>query len=50
MDPDRTRSEEAGFIAHLVKPVDVDRLERILSGVLATRPGPARASSPVPLA
>jgi CheY-like chemotaxis protein len=30
---DRDRSREAGFIAHLVKPVDLDQLRRVLASV-----------------
>ena len=30
MDEDLARTRNAGFIAHLVKPVDVDRLNRVL--------------------
>jgi len=30
MDEDLARTKNAGFIAHLVKPVDVDRLNRVL--------------------
>lgn len=30
MDEDLRRSEEAGFVAHLVKPVDVNELRRVL--------------------
>ena len=30
-EEDRRRSQEAGFNAHLVKPVDVDALERLLA-------------------
>ena len=33
-EADRVRSEAAGFAAHLVKPVDLDRLESVL-GALA---------------
>jgi CheY-like chemotaxis protein len=32
-DEDRRRSQEAGFEVHLVKPVDLDELERLLAGV-----------------
>jgi PAS domain S-box-containing protein len=30
MDEDLARTKKAGFIAHLVKPIDVDRLNRVL--------------------
>jgi CheY-like chemotaxis protein len=30
MDEDLARTKNAGFIAHLVKPIDVDRLNRVL--------------------
>jgi CheY-like chemotaxis protein len=30
-DEDRLRSQEAGFNAHLVKPVDLDALQALLS-------------------
>ena len=32
-DHDRQRTEEAGFIAHLVKPVNLDHLESVLTQV-----------------
>jgi CheY-like chemotaxis protein len=41
METDRARSREAGFVAHLVKPVDVERLERILAGLIAAKDGDA---------
>jgi signal transduction histidine kinase/CheY-like chemotaxis protein len=34
-DLDRGRSREAGFVAHLVKPIELDRLDRILAGLAA---------------
>ena len=34
---DRVRTEEAGFDAHFVKPVDIDKLAKLLSEVAATR-------------
>ncbi|MFA7098113.1 MAG: hybrid sensor histidine kinase/response regulator, partial [Gammaproteobacteria bacterium] len=34
-EEDRRRSREAGFDHHLVKPVDPDRLEAVLSGAPA---------------
>jgi signal transduction histidine kinase/ActR/RegA family two-component response regulator len=40
-DSDRERSRAAGFLEHLVKPIDVDGLEPVLQGVVA---GAARAS------
>jgi CheY-like chemotaxis protein len=30
---DRQRAQEAGFAAHLVKPVDPDQLGRLLTGL-----------------
>lgn len=35
MDEDVARARQAGFIAHLVKPVDVTRLRALLKGILA---------------
>jgi CheY-like chemotaxis protein len=32
-DDDRERSRAAGFDHHLVKPVDIDRLEQLLDAV-----------------
>ena len=29
MDEDLARTKNAGFIAHLIKPIDVDRLNRV---------------------
>jgi CheY-like chemotaxis protein len=40
-DEDRRRSHEAGFNAHLVKPVDLDALEKLLA-----RPQAATAGAP----
>jgi CheY-like chemotaxis protein len=37
-EEDRRRSREAGFDHHLVKPVDIDALEKLLAGVAG--PGP----------
>jgi signal transduction histidine kinase/ActR/RegA family two-component response regulator len=34
---DRTRSQQAGFVAHLVKPLQLERLDRILGGLAAAR-------------
>jgi CheY-like chemotaxis protein len=34
-DRDRVRSEEAGFAAHLVKPVDADELVQILDTLVS---------------
>jgi CheY-like chemotaxis protein len=36
-DDDRARSRQAGFVAHLVKPLQAERLERILAGIAAAR-------------
>ena len=33
-DEDRSRSREAGFNFHMVKPVDPDALEKLLAGLL----------------
>jgi CheY-like chemotaxis protein len=35
-DQDRQRTEEAGFAAHLIKPVNVEQLEEVLARVLKT--------------
>ncbi len=35
MESDRARSRAAGFVAHLVKPVDLERLGQILTGLAA---------------
>lgn len=35
-DEDRRRSQEAGFNFHIVKPVDLAALERLLAGLQAT--------------
>ena len=35
-DEDRRRSQEAGFNLHVVKPVDLDGLEKLLAGLRAT--------------
>jgi CheY-like chemotaxis protein len=37
-DADRQRSRDVGFDYHLVKPVDIDKLERILATVGKTNP------------
>lgn len=36
MDDDRARSRQAGFAAHLTKPVDFEQLQRALNEVVAT--------------
>lgn len=38
-DDDRRRSHEAGFDAHLVKPVDLDVLQRLIAGLPSKRCG-----------
>lgn len=38
-DEDRRRSQEAGFNAHLVKPVDLDALHKLLARPQAATPG-----------
>ena len=38
-DDDRRRSIEAGFDEHLVKPVDLQRLMRLMQRVGSTRAG-----------
>ena len=35
MDDDLRRSRQAGFAAHVVKPVDVEELENIMARLLA---------------
>jgi len=46
---DRQRTEAAGFAAHLIKPVNLDQLEAVLSGLSAEEPagGIAKQVSPV---
>jgi DNA-binding response OmpR family regulator len=39
MDSDRTRSRDAGFDAHLVKPVNLDLLEATVRRLLDQEPG-----------
>ena len=34
---DRARTDESGFDHHLVKPVNMDRLEKLLAGILSAR-------------
>ena len=34
-DRDRQRTEEAGFVAHLIKPVNLDQLEAVLRRIAA---------------
>ena len=36
----RTDAEESGFDHHLVKPVNMDRLEQLLAGILSVQPAP----------
>jgi len=45
---DRQRSLDAGFYEHLVKPVDVDRLVRLVEAVRAAPPWPSPSPSPSP--
>lgn len=40
-DADRRRSQEAGFDSHLVKPLDLDRLTRLLARLPAERLAPS---------
>jgi len=40
---DRRRSEEAGFDEHLVKPADLDTIERVCRHVLASHAADAEA-------
>lgn len=35
MPADRERSREAGFLAHLTKPLDLDELQALLAQLLA---------------
>lgn len=44
-DEDRRRSQEAGFNAHLVKPLDVAMLTQLLNELLARSCFPAASSS-----
>jgi CheY-like chemotaxis protein len=37
---DRRRTADSGFAAHLVKPVDLDRLNVVLEGVAAGKEAP----------
>ena len=37
MDEDLARTKNAGFIAHLVKPIDLDRLNRVLEEAAPTK-------------
>lgn len=37
MAEDQRRSHEAGFEAHMIKPIDLDRLNSILLGSAAVR-------------
>jgi signal transduction histidine kinase/ActR/RegA family two-component response regulator len=43
---DRERSREAGFDAHLVKPVEIEQLVQVLSETAAHARAPAKQSSP----
>ena len=40
MDEDIRRAEEAGFVAHLTKPVNVNDIRRVLHQIAASSPGP----------
>lgn len=42
MEQDITRAKDAGFVAHLIKPVRIDALEKILSEVCAESPMEAK--------
>jgi signal transduction histidine kinase/ActR/RegA family two-component response regulator len=42
MEQDITRAKDAGFVAHLIKPVRIDALEKILSEVCAESPTEAK--------
>src|SRR5262249_24433719 len=44
-DEARRRSREAGFDQHLVKPVDVEALQALLSSMLETRKSAGESSS-----
>jgi CheY-like chemotaxis protein len=37
-DSDRARTREAGFDHHLVKPIDLDRLQAVLDDYAASTP------------
>ncbi len=43
MDEDLRRSREAGFGAHLTKPVDFGQLERALEDLIAETPLPSKS-------
>ena len=47
-DEDRQRSKQAGFDAHLVKPVDFETLLKLVASVPAAPPPQARADAPTP--
>jgi CheY-like chemotaxis protein len=36
MEEDVTRSQDAGFVAHIIKPVHMIELRRIIRGILKT--------------
>jgi CheY-like chemotaxis protein len=44
-DRDRQRTQEAGFVAHLIKPVDLNQLEIILRRIMAGDQGSSAAAS-----
>lgn len=48
LETDRERSAAAGFAAHLVKPVDLDRLEHTLRALLEQRRAAGGAMEPEP--
>ena len=41
MEKDVKRSQEAGFAAHLVKPVNMNELQRVIRQLAADVPPPA---------
>jgi CheY-like chemotaxis protein len=46
MDADMRDSAAAGFVSHLIKPVDFDSLSRALAAVAALQPDPAGPPRP----
>jgi CheY-like chemotaxis protein len=38
MEEDFARSREAGFVAHVVKPINMEQLERVIRSVTGAAP------------